>query len=196
MSTRSFVVLIVLLSAVLGVSVYAGFSLMQGRGGSGGIQVGGPFSLTDQSGRRVTEKDFAGKVLLVNFGYTFCPDVCPTELAAMTAAIDQLGDAAKRVQPLFITIDPTRDTVAQLALYHQNFHPSFAMLTGSEDEIARAARAYRVYYKKADSQSATEYLMDHSALVYLMGPDGRFLTHFTPQTTPEQMAAEILKQLG
>ena len=70
------------------------------------------------------------------------------------------------------------------------------MLTGSEDEIARAARAYRVYYKKADSQSATEYLMDHSALVYLMGPDGRFLTHFTPQTTPEQMAAEILKQLG
>ena len=195
MSTRSFVVLIVLLSAVLGVSVYAGFSLMQGRGG-GSVQVGGPFSLTDQSGRRVTEKDFAGKVLLVNFGYTFCPDVCPTELAAMTAAIDQLGDAAKRVQPLFITIDPTRDTVAQLALYHQNFHPSFAMLTGSEDEIARAARAYRVYYKKADSQSATEYLMDHSALVYLMGPDGRFLTHFTPQTTPEQMAAEILKQLG
>ena len=196
MSTRSFVVLIVLLSAVLGVSVYAGFSLMQGRGGSGGIQVGGPFSLVDQTGRRVTEKDFAGKALLVNFGYTFCPDVCPTELAAMTAAIDQLGDAAKRVQPLFITIDPTRDTVAQLALYHQNFHPSFAMLTGSEDEIARAARAYRVYYKKADSQSATEYLMDHSALVYLMGPDGRFLTHFTPQTTPEQMAAEILKQLG
>jgi cytochrome oxidase Cu insertion factor (SCO1/SenC/PrrC family) len=195
MSTRSFVVLIVLLSAVLGVSVYAGFSLMQGRGG-GSVQVGGPFSLTDQSGRRVTEKDFAGKVLLVNFGYTFCPDVCPTELAAMTAAIDQLGDAAKRVQPLFITIDPTRDTVAQLALYHQNFHPSFAMLTGSEDEIARAARAYRVYYKKADSQSATEYLMDHSALVYLMGPDGRFLTHFTPQTTPELMAAEILKQLG
>ena len=195
MSTRSFVVLIVLLSAVLGVSVYAGFSLMQGRGG-GSVQVGGPFSLTDQSGRRVTEKDFAGRLLLVNFGYTYCPDVCPTELAAMTAAIDQLGDAAKRVQPLFITIDPTRDTVAQLALYHQNFHPSFAMLTGSEDEIARAARAYRVYYKKADSQSATEYLMDHSALVYLMGPDGRFLTHFTPQTTPEQMAAEILKQLG
>ena len=115
MSTRSFVVLIVLLSAVLGVSVYAGFSLMQGRGG-GGIQVGGPFSLVDQTGRRVSEKDFAGKVLLVNFGYTFCPDVCPTELAAMTAAIDQLGDAAKRVQPLFITIDPTRDTGAQLAL--------------------------------------------------------------------------------
>jgi protein SCO1/2 len=156
--------------------------------------VGGPFTLTDQHGKRVADADFRGRFMLVYFGYSFCPDVCPTDLAAMAAAIDRLGPEGDRVQPIFITIDPERDTVERLAEYAPLFHPRLIALTGAREEIAQAARAYRVYYEKAGE--APDYLMNHSGIVYLMDPDGRFLTHFPQGTPPEEMALKIRSQIS
>jgi protein SCO1/2 len=162
---------------------------------TGKALVGGPFRLTDQHGKAVSDTDFRGKYMLVVFGYTFCPDVCPAELQVVTAALDALGPPAERIQPVFITIDPERDTVSQLALYAGNFHPRLVLLTGSSAEIAGVAKAYRVYYAKAEgsANAGREYLMDHSSIIYLMGPDGQFVRHFT-YTTDAAALAEQLKQ--
>ncbi len=156
--------------------------------------IGGPFSLIDQTGKRVTEADFRGRYMLVFFGYTFCPDVCPVELQSMSAALDMLDQkTAAKVTPVFITIDPARDTVAVMAAYVKAFHPRLIGLTGTAEEIAAAARAYRIYYQKAAAEAADDdsYLMDHSAIVYLMGPDGKYVAHFSPGTKPEAMAARL-----
>ena len=163
--------------------------------------IGGPFSLTDQKGRAVSDAQLRGRLVLVYFGYTYCPDVCPTELQNMSAALDLLGPQAGQVQPLFITIDPQRDTVAQLDDYMSHFHASFLGLTGSAEQIAAAAKAYRVYYARAkgtgkpnDPKDET-YLVDHSGFVYLMGRDGQYLTHFAPNSDPQKMAERIRQQL-
>lgn len=150
--------------------------------GSGEALVGGPFSLTNQDGKRVTDQDFRGKYMLVFFGFTFCPDVCPSELQVMSAALDQLGPQGDKIQPVFITIDPERDTPEAMKLYVSNFHPRMVGLTGSPEDIASVAKAYRVYYAKAkpaEGSAPGDYLMDHSTILYLMGPDGRFVKHFT-----------------
>jgi cytochrome oxidase Cu insertion factor (SCO1/SenC/PrrC family) len=162
---------------------------------TGKTLVGGPFKLTDQHGKIVSDTDFRGKYMLVVFGYTFCPDVCPAELQVVTAALDALGPLAERIQPVFITIDPERDSVPQLALYAGNFHPRLVLLTGSSAEIADVAKAYRVYYAKAEgsANAGRDYLMDHSSIIYLMGPDGQFVRHFT-YTTDAAALAEQLKQ--
>jgi cytochrome oxidase Cu insertion factor (SCO1/SenC/PrrC family) len=162
---------------------------------TGKALVGGPFKLTDQHGKTVSDTDFRGKYMLVVFGYTFCPDVCPAELQVVTAALDALGPLAERIQPVFISIDPERDTVSQLALYAGNFHPRLVLLTGSSAEIADVAKAYRVYYAKAEgsANAGRDYLMDHSSIIYLMGPDGQFVRHFT-YTTDAAALAEQLKQ--
>jgi protein SCO1/2 len=159
-------------------------------GGSGTALIGGPFALVDHTGRAVTEKDFAGKPMLVYFGYTSCPDVCPTELQNMSLALDALGEAAEEIQPVFITVDPARDTVPVLADYVKHFGPGFVGLTGSEEQVSAAAKAYRVYYARGAGDDVA-YLMDHSSFVYLMGPDGDYLTHFAPNTPPEEMAQRI-----
>ncbi len=160
------------------------------------ISIGGPFSLIDQNGERRSQDDFAGSYMLVNFGFTFCPDVCPTALRDMSAAIDQLGADGEKVIPVFITIDPERDTVEKLKPYAAHFHPRLVALTGSSDEIAAAAKAYRVYYARADIDLGSEdYLMDHSSLYYLMGPDGKYIRHFSHGTPPDEMAAAIAAQL-
>lgn len=176
----------------------AGFALVSQRAhqplSSGVALVGGPFSLVDQDGKRVTEKDFLGKYMLVFFGYTFCPDVCPTELQVMTAALDQMGPEAEKIQPVFISIDPERDTPQVLKAYVGNFGPRLIGLTGTPEEVAAVAKAYRVYYAKAgNASSATDYLMDHSSIIYLMGPDGRFVTHM-PYTTDAAKLAQELKE--
>ena len=164
--------------------------------GTGRALIGGPFTLTDQEGKAVTEADFSGRYMLVYFGYTFCPDVCPMELQSMTEALDILGPKADTIVPVFITVDPERDTVAVLAEYAENFHESLRALTGKPGQIRAATRAYRVYYKKADeSDDSDDYLMDHTSLVYLMGPDGEYVTHFTFGTSPDDMAARIAKLL-
>jgi protein SCO1/2 len=156
--------------------------------------IGGPFALMDDTGKPRTDQDFRGKMMLVYFGYTHCPDACPTALQDMADALAKLGPAADQVAPLFITIDPERDTVAYLKGYAEQFDPHFVSLTGSAAEIAAAAKAYRVYYRKAEDKP--DYLMDHTSIIYLMGRDGVFRTHFTHETTPDQMAETIRKYLG
>jgi protein SCO1/2 len=169
--------------------------LPQGPIASGTALVGGPFSLTDQNGKRVTDQDFRGKYMLIFFGYTYCPDVCPSELQVMSAALDQLGPEADKIQPIFITIDPARDTPETLKVYVSNFHPRLIGLTGSESEIAAAATAYRVYYAKAKgTEDKPDYLMDHGTILYLMGPDGKFVKHFTYSTEAKGLA-EALRQI-
>jgi protein SCO1/2 len=165
-----------------------------GRPGAGMPTIGGPFTLTDQSGRTVTDRDFRGRYMLVYFGYTFCPDVCPTSLSTMATALEMVPKAVEaKIQPVFITVDPARDTVDVLKSYVANFHPRLVGLTGTEEQIKDAARKYRVYFQKADQGKDAAYLMDHSSIVYLMGPDGRFLAHFSHTTPPEQMAETIAK---
>jgi protein SCO1/2 len=159
---------------------------------------GGPFSLVAQDGRRVTERDFAGRFVLVTFGYTHCPDVCPTDLVAMAQALDAVGESGERIQPVFVTVDPARDTPALLKEYVASFHPRLLGLSGSEAEVAAAAKAWKVHRRKVLTApgSADDYLVDHGSLIYLMGPDGRFLTLFPANTPGETMAAAIRKYLG
>lgn len=156
--------------------------------------VGGPFALTDHMGRRVTERDFAGHYMLVLFGFTFCPDICPSGLQVMAAALDKLGKKAEQITPIFISLDPERDTPQQLAQYVVSFHPRLIGLTGSLDDVDKAAKAYRVYYKKSrDEKSTAPYTIDHTALIYLMGPDGNYVAHFNHATSPDVMAERLGK---
>ncbi len=159
--------------------------------GSLAAQIGGPFKLIDQNGVERTDQDFRGKLMLVYFGYTFCPDVCPTELTVITTALDQLGADAAQVAPIFITVDPERDTAKVMKDYVAQFSDRLIGLTGSERDIAAAAKAYRVYYAKAPGADGSPYLMDHTSLIYLMGRDGHFLKHFTPNGKAEDIAAAI-----
>jgi len=159
-------------------------------------QVGGPFQLTEHTGRAVTDADYRGKYLLIYFGYTYCPDVCPTELSTMTAALDRLGPLAERIQPMLISIDPARDTPEHLAEYVPLFHPRLIGLTGTPEQTAAVARAYRVYAAKAPGSGGEDYLMDHSSFVYLMGTDGAFMAVFPGGTSPDKMAADIRKRIG
>lgn len=185
-------VLVIALAAALG-----GYALLSRKktnndeAGSGIALVGGPFSLTDQNGKRVTEKDFLGKYMLVFFGYTYCPDICPTELQVMTAALNSMGPGAEKITPVFVTIDPERDTAAVLKSYVENFGPRLVGLTGTPAEIAAIAMAYRVYYAKAGTAGSVDYLMDHSSIIYLMAPDGRFLKHFTYTADAPKLAKEL-----
>lgn len=189
MSSRVFLFVVTLLTATLVGTVTAGYFIWQAKDGQ--VDVGGPFTLTDQTGKQVTEETYQGTWQVVFFGYTYCPDVCPTNLATVTTALDELGPLAEKVTPIFITIDPQRDTVEQLAGYHEYFHPSFAMLTGTEEEIAKVAREFRVYYAKAEDDGASDYLMDHSSITYLLDPDGNYVTHFSHGIEPEKMAQTL-----
>jgi protein SCO1/2 len=174
--------------------------------------VGGAYSLVDHSGRAVTDRDFHGKFVLMFFGYTFCPDVCPTDLQIMSEALDALGPSAKKIQPLFVTLDPARDTPEVMREYVSNFHPRLIGLTGTATNIDAAAKAFRVgYYKVIPGQppepdgrsqndpqepvGAAEYLLAHSAVTYLMGPGGQFIRVFNHQSDPAAMASEIRRYL-
>lgn len=158
----------------------------------GTASIGGPFTLVDQDGRTVTDADFRGRYMLIYFGFTSCPDVCPTELQVMAQAVDALGGKAEAVRPMLITIDPERDTPEQLAGYVTMFHPDMAGLTGTPEQVAQVARAYRVYYAKAE-QGDGDYTMDHSSFIYLMGPDGAFLDVY-PGGTPSERIAESIER--
>lgn len=153
------------------------------------ITFGGPFDLVDHQGQRRSERDFRGRFLLIQFGYTFCPDVCPLGLETITQALDLLDGTASKVQPLFISVDPARDTPDRLAAYVGHFHPALIGLTGSEAEVQAVARAYKVHRRKVVPEAAPEeYLVDHSSITYLMGPDGAFISLFPYGTAPERMA--------
>jgi cytochrome oxidase Cu insertion factor (SCO1/SenC/PrrC family) len=158
--------------------------------------VGGPFTLTDHTGKRVTDQDFRGKFVLMFFGFTNCPDVCPTALQVMAAALDKLGPNAERITPVLVSIDPEHDTPALLAAYVVSFHPRLVGLTGSQSEIDAVAKAYRVYVKKVpDPKSTAGYTMDHSSIIYVMGPDGSYRAHFTHATSPDTMAERLAGML-
>ena len=162
---------------------------------SGEALVGGPFQLTDQDGNTVTDQTYQGKLKLIYFGFTFCPDACPTALGVMSAALDKLDVAGERVVPMLITVDPERDTPPVLKDYVSNFHPRMVGLTGTPEQIAQVAKAYRVYYQKIPGATAGEYQMDHMLLIYLMDGEGKYLTNFGPQVTPDEIAEEIRKHL-
>lgn len=184
-------------ASVVGLLIAAGIAWWQvdnaGTTVQSSVPIGGPFTLTDQSGKAVTDADYRGKYLLIYFGYTYCPDVCPTELGTMARAVDLLGPQADKVQPLFISVDPERDTVAHLKEYVALFHPRLVGLTGTPEQVKAAAKAYRVYYAKAPQKDAKpdEYLMDHSSFIYLMGPDGRFLGVYPAGTTADRLAQDL-----
>jgi protein SCO1/2 len=165
-------------------------------GGGGEAAIGGPFQLVDGAGETVSDADFRGKYMLIYFGYTYCPDVCPTGLSLTGAALDMLTPEQRaEIAPIFITIDPERDTADVVGDYAKAFYPTMVGLTGTPEQIAAVARAYKVYYKKVEEQGDTPYLMDHSAITYLMGPDGVFLTHFSHGTPSEKMAEILGKYL-
>lgn len=158
--------------------------------------IGGPFTLIDQDGKSRSDADFRGKYLLIYFGYTYCPDMCPTGLQSMSRALDQLGDeSTKQVQPLFITIDPARDTPSKMKEYIASFHPAIIGLTGSAEQISAIAKEYQVYYKKGDNVDEHDYVMDHSSLIYLMDGQGKFVATFPEQVDPAKLV-EALRDKG
>jgi cytochrome oxidase Cu insertion factor (SCO1/SenC/PrrC family) len=156
-----------------------------------GIKIGGPFTLTDQNGGAVTEKILEGKYALIYFGFTSCPAICPTELAKMTKALNALGAKADNIQPVFITVDPERDTPEVLKSYVTLFHPRLLGLTGSQAQIDAALKNYRIYATKRQEPNATDYTMDHSSFIYFINPTGELLSIFRTGDTAEMMAAEI-----
>jgi protein SCO1/2 len=162
---------------------------------TGEALVGGPFELTDHNGNKVTDQTYRGRMMLIYFGFTYCPDACPTALGVMSAALDKLDMAADRVVPILITVDPERDTPQVLKDYVSNFHPAMVGLTGTPEQIAQVAKAYRVYYQKAPGATAEDYLMDHTLMIYLMNGEGKFVKHFSPEATPDQIADEIRQHL-
>ena len=164
---------------------------------SGTALIGGPFTLTDHRGERRSEADFQGRYMLIFFGYTYCPDICPTTLTTVSQGLDILAESeaakAAAVTPVFVSIDPARDTPSALADYMSHFHPAMVALTGSEEEVAVAAKAYRIFYQKVVQEDASDYLMDHSSIVYLMAPDGSYVSHFTHASTAEEIAEGLAK---
>jgi cytochrome oxidase Cu insertion factor (SCO1/SenC/PrrC family) len=158
--------------------------------------IGGPFTLTDHNGQRRTDVDFRGKLLLVYFGFVYCSDICPTDLQAIAVAIDKLGPMGQAVQPLFITVNPELDTPAQLKTYVALFHPQMIGLTGSRRQIRDVTAAYKVYFDKTAPAVRTDPNFDHSALIYVVDPDGKFLGYFPPGTSADRLVAVLLPQLA
>jgi protein SCO1/2 len=165
---------------------------------SGVAQVGGPFKLTDQSGKTVTAADFRGRYMLIYFGYSFCPDVCPTTLSVMADALNKMGAGGSRITPVFITIDPERDTPAVLKDYMAAFGPRFVGLTGSPDAIKAVEKEYRVYAVKKPVDPANPkrgYGMDHSSVIYLMGPDGKMVAFYDEAISPDDLAKDLRSKI-
>ena len=187
-------VLIALTGVVLAVLLIGvGGYLWLSNGEGGPTALGGPFTLENGNGKTVTDRDFRGRYMLVYFGYTFCPDVCPTTLAAMAGALEKLGKTADRIAPVFITVDPSRDTPKVMHDYVAAFSPRIIGLTGTPEQITQVTREYRVYVASHRSREGGNYTVDHSSILYLMGPDGRFIAPLRTDTTADQMAGELVK---
>lgn len=185
------IVSIALIAVVVVVGVIAGRSMLTDD--KSPVLIGGPFTLTDHTGKQVTDKDYAGKYMLIYFGYTFCPDVCPTSLSIIGDALPLLdADQQNKLVPIFITVDPERDTPEMMASYVPNFHDKMVGLTGSLAEVKAVVKAYRAYFAKTGDDGSGIYTVDHSSRTYLMGPDGAYITSFS-HATP---AADIAKKLA
>ena len=184
-------------AGVLGVGLAGAAALIGLRGGTeAAVPIGGPFRLQAVGGRTVTDADFRGRWMLVYFGYTRCPDACPTALQDIANALDMLGaEARTRIAVLFITVDPARDTPAVMQDYVSAFDADITGLSGTPAEVDAAAKAYRVYYAR-HAKPGGEYDMDHSSIIYLMDPRGRFVANFTHETAPDQIAGKLRTLLG
>jgi len=192
MSTTMKALLGVWIAVLVGAAGWIGWDAWQG----GQPAIGGPFTLVDQNGQSFSSERLKGKPTLIYFGYTYCPDVCPTSLLLMQTAVEQLGpDGANKVNLVFITVDPERDTPELIKGYVSNFGPTIIGLTGTPEQIASAARAYRVYYQKAPSKDGGPYLMDHSSILYLLDRNERFITHFTHEAKAEAISAALRRLL-
>jgi protein SCO1/2 len=199
MTTRSVRVLLVAGAFLTGLILcFAVILLVSGRVSAPSVTqiatIGGPFSLTDQNGRTVTDRDLKGHPFLVFFGFTHCPDVCPTALFEASEIMRALGPDADRVRVLFVTVDPERDTPTTLKDYLSSFDPHLSALTGDPEAVAAMAKAYRVYYKKVPL-SEGGYTMDHTAIVYLMDKQGNFVAPFSLKRKPQESAAELRKYI-
>jgi protein SCO1/2 len=184
---------------ILAAGVFFALLMREGPRGAGGTAlasaIGGPFRLTDQNGKTVTDADLKGKWSLIYFGYTHCPDACPTALNDIAVALDELGTKREAVRPVFITVDPERDTPPALKSYVASFDAPILALTGTPEEVAQTAKAYRVYYAK-HPEPGGDYSMDHSSVIYVMDPEGRFTASFTHESSPEQIAERLKKLLA
>jgi len=185
--------------AILGAGVLIGLEHRdRPRGAAGTLlasAIGGPFRLVDQNGKTVTDADLKGKWSLIYFGYTHCPDACPTALNDIAIALDELGPKRAAVRPVFITVDPERDTPEVLKAYVTAFDAPILALTGTPEEVAQAAKGYRVYYAK-HPEAGGDYSMDHSSVIYVMDPQGRFTASFTQENSPEEIAERLKKLLA
>ena len=188
-----------LLGAVVAIAVFPEareklFPQQGAQQSSGKALIGGPFTLSDPTGKQVTDKDFRGRYMLVFFGFTACPDICPAGLQLMSAALGKIGAKADNITPIFISVDPARDTPEKIAAYVKNFNDRLVGLTGTPEEVAAVAKAYRVFYEKTPNEAApADYGMNHTSIIYLMGPDGEYVTHFTPTTSVEAMIEKLNK---
>ncbi|MCI5060664.1 MAG: SCO family protein [Alphaproteobacteria bacterium] len=156
---------------------------------------GGRFELVDHNGQNVTHEDFEGTYRLIYFGFTYCPAICPTELQKIASALDMLGNKAEQITPIFITVDPQRDTVSVMREYVEMFHPNLVGLTGTPAQIKQAMDSYKIYAAKVQDDSMSDYTMDHSSFIYFMGPDNALYKIFKTQDTAEDIAAEIGKRI-
>ena len=191
-ATRQF--LLILLGLVIGLSIVAGFAFRDaGGGGQGVAAIGGPFALTAQDGRTVTNADFEGRPYLVFFGYTHCPDFCPATLTQISAAFKEMGADAK-IAAAFVSIDPGRDTPQTMKAYLESFDPRIIGLSGDAAQTLAVARAFKVYYKKQGGEGAG-YTMDHTGIVYLMDKSGRFVSAFNLDRPAKEAAAELARYL-
>lgn len=153
-----------------------------------GDAFGGPFTLTDHTGKTVTDKDFTGKYRLIYFGFTFCPAICPTELSKITAALKAMGPEGEKILPVFVTVDPERDTAEKMKSYVSLFHPRLVGLTGTPEQIKAMLKEYKIYANKVQDPQMSEYTMDHSSFIYFMAPDDRLLRIFKVDDTADDIA--------
>ncbi len=168
---------------------------------SGSVAIGGPFTLTDTKGNTVTEAALNGRLSLVFFGFTHCPDICPLTLQLITQALELTGPAAETVLPVFITVDPERDTLEAMASYAANFHPRLLALTGTPEQVRLATQSYRVYAAKSPVKDAAgketgDYTVNHTGYTYLMDRNGKYVTHFSREATAEDIAARLRQELA
>jgi len=190
---RGLYIFIAALAVIVGGVVYE--QLWLGGAENASPAVGGPFTLTDQNGATRSDSDFRGKIMLIYFGYTYCPDACPTTLQAISQTMDAIGNQASKVQPIFISVDPTRDTPDQLKSYAANFHPGILYLTGAPDTLKQVENEYRIYVAKVPQSGSDDYLIDHSSIIYVMGTNGRYLASMPAGLPPKVMAATLQRYL-
>lgn len=199
MDRRRKIDIILLLLGLLGVLLAVGaqvrlIQLKSGAVSSGpvaGARVGGPFTLIDHVGAARDESMIAGRYAMIYFGFTYCPAICPTELQKMARAMDDAGPAGESIVPVFVSIDPERDTPEVMARYVAQFHPRLIGLTGTQEQVDVAAEAYKVFARKAEDPSLSEYTMDHTSYIYFIGPDGTLLGIYGLTSTPAEIAADI-----